>query len=586
MNGLGRSRQIAIGGIAGLLAGAALLVLRSMGNSSEVGLLPPSSAGATVGHLIAALVLGGLLGGLFDCRPEGHVVMISNGLLIGMLWWVVGPLSLTPILDGSAPAWSLAEASAAFPSLVTALLFGAGTALIIHVTVRSGVLLGIPVPGEPDEVGPEATTNVVVIGGGFGGVAVAQRLEQLAESNRGFKVTLVSPSNFLLFTPMLAEVAGSSLEPQHIGAPIRAAVPRTRFLRAWATDIDTQARVVTVSGATSERLPYDHLVLALGSIPNYRGLPGMEEHSFSLKSLDDATALRSHVIAMMERADHEQSAEVRRRLLTFVVAGGGFAGTETVAELFDLAFSALRFYPNVPIGELRFVLVHSRERILPEIGPELADYALSKLRDRGIEFLLNTRVAGATAESMQLADGSEIPTKTIVWTAGNQPNPLLRSIPGEHNKAGALLARDTLQIVGDDTVWAVGDCAQIPDPDNEGSFYPPTAQHALREGKAVADNISAVQAGGSPKPFRFKTIGILVALGHRTAVAEIRGRRFSGLLAWLMWRAIYLAKLPGIEKKARVFFDWTLDLFFPRDIVLTDTANEPVVPDTDQRGDQ
>jgi NADH dehydrogenase len=222
---------------------------------------------------------------------------------------------------------------------------------------------------------------------------------------------------------------------------------------------------------------------------------------------------------------------------------------------------------------LRFVLIHSRNRILPELSPELADYALRKLQARGIEFILEARVSGATTSTVLLGDGREIPSYTIVWTAGNQPNPLLQTLPCPRNRRGAVIADATMQVEGLDNIWAIGDCAQIPDALNEDQFYPPTAQHALRQGKVVAENIMSVLRGKEPKPFRFRTIGLLVVLGHRTGVAEVMGRRFSGLLAWLMWRSIYLSKLPGLEKKVRVMLDWVLDLFFARDIVLTvDTA--------------
>jgi len=301
----------------------------------------------------------------------------------------------------------------------------------------------------------------------------------------------------------------------------------------------------------------------------FYGLPGMEANSLTLKSLEDATRLRNHIIAMLERADAEPDALERQCQLTFVVAGGGFAGTETIAELFELVYDTLRYYPHIPVGELRFVLVHSGERILPELSAGLADYALRKLQGRGVEFLLNARVAGASPDAVQLVDGRQIPTRTLVWTAGNQPNPLLRTLPCERNRAGAVVAESTLQVSGFDNVWAVGDCAQIPDPYSEGRAYPPTAQHALREGELVAENVAAALKGRPPKPFRFRAVGVLASLGRRTAVAEVYGWKFSGLLAWLMWRTIYLSKLPGLEKKLRVALDWTIDLFFPRDIVLT-----------------
>ncbi|MEO6571508.1 MAG: FAD-dependent oxidoreductase, partial [Ilumatobacteraceae bacterium] len=257
----------------------------------------------------------------------------------------------------------------------------------------------------------------------------------------------------------------------------------------------------------------------------------------------------------------------RRSQLTFVVAGGGFAGTEMVAELSDFAYSALRHYPRIPIGEFRFVLIHSRDRILPEIGAELAAYALDNLRSRGIEVILGSRVHRVDAESVVLGDHTVIGTRTVVWTAGNRPNPLVVDLPCGTNDAGALIVDSTLLVAGYENVWALGDCAEVPDPD--GGSCPPTAQHATRQGTTVAKNIIAVESGREPEPFVFSSLGTLVALGHRTAVAEIRGRRFSGLLAWFMWRSIYLFKLPTLEKQARVVIDWTADLLFARDIVLT-----------------
>ena len=387
---------------------------------------------------------------------------------------------------------------------------------------------------------------------------------------------------------MLAEVASSGLEAQHISAPVRASCPHTRFHRAEVTAIDTSSQVVSVRpgpSLPSETLSYDHLVLSLGLVPNYFGLPGLEQHSFSMKTLEDATTLRNHVIGTLEHADSEPDEEERRRQLTFVVAGGGFAGTETIAELCGLVHSVLRYYPRLRASELRFVLVHPRDRILPELSAELGNYALRKLQARGMEFLLNTRVSGATAEGVLLDEGTLVATRTLVWTAGNQPNPLLKTLPCERNRAGAVMVDSTLQVKGFDNVWAVGDCAQIPDPDSDGQSYPPTAQHAMREGKVVAENIAAVIQRKPLKQFRFRTLGVLVGLGHRTAAAEIRGWRFSGLLAWFLWRSIYLGKLPGIEKKVRVALDWAIDLFFPRDIVLTsafDWSELPQVMETDQ----
>lgn len=572
--------HVVVGAISGLTAGLVLGGVMIVDGADTPALLPAgSSAVLILAHFAAAVAIGAGFGRVFRYQPRGYAALISSGLMVGLLWWIVGPLTLVPLLRGNLPTWSLEEATAVFPNLIAALLYGSLTGLFYYLLVPAVKRRWPPPQPSAAFAQPATPTHVVVLGGGFGGVAVAQRLEQLHVGDPSPQITLVSQSNYLLFTPMLAEVAGSSLEAQHISAPVRASCPHTRFYRGQVTHIDLEAQVVYIAEAPTSSLHYDHLVLALGSVPHYRDLPGMEEYSFSLKSLQDATSLRNHVIGLLERADVEADPDKRRRQLTFVVAGGGFAGTEMIAELFDLVHSALRYYPNVPTDELRFVLVHSRDRILPEIGSELAEYALGKLRDRGIEFLLETRVAGATPEAILLGDGTTVQTRTVVWTAGSQPNPLLASLPCERSRTGALLADSTLRITGHENLWAVGDCAQIPDPDKEGTYYPPTAQHALREGKAVAENIAAVERGDSLKPFRFKTIGVLVGLGHRTAVAEIRGRRFSGLLAWLLWRGVYLSKLPGLEKKVRVLFDWTIDLFFPRDIVLT-AEPTPTLPQT------
>ena len=582
-------RDVIAGGVAGLVGGLVFwwsLEAQSM-TSTVPGLLGLKlSVTGVLLHLLGSIFLGAAFGAISRYESRGYAATISSGTLYGMLWWIAGPITLGALLDGRGPTWSLEEAGVAFPSLIGHLLYGGITGLGFHILVA----LYLRLSPEPELATPAeaAKKRVVILGGGFGGVSVAQRLERLFARVPSLEITLVSQSNYLLFTPMLAEVASSALEAQHISAPIRASCPNTRCHRAEVAAIDTSARVVWVrSGASKapEAVPYDHLVMALGSVPNYFDLPGLEDRSFSMKTLEDASRLRNHVIALLEHGDSEQDAGERRRQLTFVVAGGGFAGIETIAELFDLVHGVLRYYPNIQRSELRFVLVHPRDRILPELSGELGDYALRKLRARGIEFLLNARVAGATADAVLLNEASALETYTLVWTAGNQPNPLLKTLPCERNRAGAVIVDSTLQVNGFTNVWAIGDCAQIPDPDKEGQSYPPTAQHATREGQVVAENIAATIRGKPLKQFRFRTLGVLVGLGHRTAAAEIRGWRFSGLLAWFMWRSVYLGKLPGIEKKVRVALDWAIDLFFPRDIVLTSTSNAsnlPRIMETDQ----
>ena len=569
--------QTAIAAAAGLVSGLVVLIAVLGLPTEAVTLIPVGSpAVQIVLHLIAAALLGAIVQRTVACRPGGHAAVVSVGALIGLLWWLVGSLTLAPLFDAASEIWSAETAEIYFPNLVAALLFGAISGLLT--AVLSALLDVQSAPLSAALTTDQEPTRVVILGGGFAGVGAAQQLEQRHPHQLGIQATLVSESNSLLFTPMLAEVAGSALEPQHISSPVRASIPRTRFVRATVSAIDTDAKVVYLDGSSTAELTYDHLVVSLGSVPTFHNLPGIDEHGMTLKSLDDAVKLRNRAIGMLELADACPDPIERRRLLTFVVAGGGFAGTETAAELFDLAHSTLRYYPNVAASELRIVLVHSRDRILPEIGPELADYALQKLRTRGIEFALGVRISGATADHVALGDGSTIPTRTLVWTAGNRPNPLLETIPANRTRQGALETTSAMAVPGLDGVWALGDNAAIPDPASEGTTYPPTAQHASRQGKKVADNIVAVLEGKEPAPFKFEALGILVALGHRTAVAEIFGRRFSGLIAWLMWRSIYLAKLPGLEQKVRVALDWTLDLFFPRDITLTGKPPSAVRP--------
>ena len=526
--------ELAVGAAAGLLGGALFAIaMQEQGMTVEVtGLAGFESSGAELlAHLLLAALGGTAFAAISRYQPESYATAIAFGVVFGLLLWIIGPLTVRPLLEGASPTWSATAASEAFPSLVGHMMYGAVTGLGFHLGL--GALRYVP-RVEETPVAAAPTRRVVILGGGFGGVAAAQRLERIYLRDPSLEITLVSRKNYLLFTPMLVEVASSALEAQHISASVRAACPRTRFRNAAIESIDTEQRLVMVRPGGSTRalpLPYDQLIVGLGSEPNFFGLPGLEEHAYTLKTLDDATDLRNQVLRSLELADAESDPEERRRQLTFVVAGGGFAGTETVAELLDLVHSARRYYPDLDHSEMRFALVHSGDRILPELSEELGAYAQRRLEARGIEFLLGKRVAGASAEAVQLNDDTELPTRTLVWTAGNQPNPRLMELPSELTPAGQVVVEPTLQVRGIEGVWAVGDCAQVPDPDRDGGFYPPTAQHALREGRAAAENVAATLRGDAPRPFRFRALGSLVALGRRTAAAEIRGRQFSGLLA-------------------------------------------------------
>ena len=420
-----------------------------------------------------------------------------------------------------------------------------------------------------------ALPHVIILGGGFGGIYTALDLERALARDGCFRVTLVNRENFFLFTPMLHEVAASDLDLSNIVSPVRRLLKRVDFFQGEVCSVDLdRKRVVLTHGATPHRheLTYDYLVIALGCITNFFNLPGLAEHALTMKSLGDAIHLRNHLIARLEEADTECAAEVRRPLLTFVVAGAGFAGVETIAGINDFLREALPYYPHLEESDLRIVLAHPGDVILPELGEKLGRYAQEKLRQRKVEILSGTRVTGVTAEGVAFEGGTFLPARTLIWTAGTSPHPLLGTLPCEKER-GRLRVNEYLEVAGHAGVWALGDCAVVPDP-KTGRPHPPTAQHALRQGRTAARNVLASLRGGRHEAFAFTTLGQLAAIGRRTGVARIFGVNFSGFPAWWMWRTIYLAKLPRFEKKLRVALDWTLDVFFAKDMVqfLTERA--------------
>lgn len=568
---------LATGAVVGLVVGMIMQLVLVAQDMTGMGFLDAGPSEPALWFMVVVLsVLAGVaIGATVGYRPRGHAAATGSGLLIGLLVWVAESLTLLPLLSGQPVTWSIVDAEATFPYLIGRMLFGAMTGLGTHQVLAT--MLRSQSSSTQDERRPPVY-RIVVLGGGFAGVTTARRLEQRLARRTDVEIVLVSDGNYLLFTPMLVGVAAGTLQARHISAPLRACCPRTVCHRARVEAVDLARQQVWLRRgnlgapeAAPAALHYDQLVLALGATANYRGLPGVAEHGFALKTLEDATRLRNHVIGMLERADVEPDPVERERQLTFVVAGGGFAGAELIAELFDMVHDVRRYYPHIEREWLRFVLVHAQDRILPELPRGLADHSLAQLRERGIEFALTARLTAATADSVLLDDGRRLDTHTVVWTAGNQPNPLVATLPVPLVR-GAVSVEPTLRVRGLANVWALGDCAAVPDVLAPGELHPPTAQHALRQGKVVADNIVATLAGKPLEPCRFRTIGLLVSLGHQKAAAEFRGRPYSGLFAWLLWRGVYLVKLPGLEKKVRVVLDWILDLFFPRDVVLTEPA--------------
>jgi len=410
--------------------------------------------------------------------------------------------------------------------------------------------------------------RVLILGSGFGGLYTALHLEKKLRRYSDVELTLVNRENFFLFTPMLHEVAAGDLDLTHIVNPVRKLLRRTHFFNGDIKRIDLRERRVIVAHADDNHdheLSYDYLVLALGSVTNFYNLPGLAENALTMKSLSDAIRLRSRLIKNLEEADFECACEDRSRLLTVVVAGGGFAGVETIASVNDFVREAIEFYPKLTEKDLRIVLIEATDVILPELGSQLGAYARKKLAGRGVQFLMNTAVKSVSNGEVNLSDGTSLKTNMLVWTAGVSPNPLLDMLNCSKER-GRLVTNEFLEVAEYPGVWALGDCAAVPD-STTGKACPPTAQHAIRQGKIAAHNILAAIRGGSRKPFEFKTIGALATIGRRTGVARIMGVNFSGFIAWWMWRTIYLSKLPRFEKKVRVALDWTLDLLFSKDLV-------------------
>ncbi len=415
--------------------------------------------------------------------------------------------------------------------------------------------------------------RIVILGGGFAGVYTARRLLKLQRKVLGpVEIHLVNRENYMVFQPMLPEVISGSVGLADTVSPIRRIVPDVSLHMRDVESVDLERQTVTCSPGFRPRplvLPYDHLVLALGNVTDFRGLTGLAEHARPFKTLGDALALRNHVIHILEEADSEPDADLRRQMLTFVAAGGGFSGVEVIAELHDFVRRASKSFANISPDDCRMILLHSRDRILPELAPSLALYAQKLLIKRGVEIMLNTRMVAATADHAILKDGSRIATKTLISTVPSSPNPIIDALDLPKER-GRVIVNTSLAVRGMYNVWALGDCALVPTAtrgSEQVSYAPPTAQHAIREADLCAANIIASINDRPLREFAFKGLGTLAALGHHRGVAQVMGVRLSGFVGWFMWRTIYLMKLPRLNRKIRVGISWLLDLFFPPDIV-------------------
>jgi NADH:quinone reductase (non-electrogenic) len=408
--------------------------------------------------------------------------------------------------------------------------------------------------------------HVVIVGGGFGGLYAARALERLLPPQSA-RVTLVNDANFMLYTPLLPGAAGATLDPRHVVVALRSQLRRTDLLIGRVTAAAPAERTLVVRRIDGERieLRYHQLVIALGSVSRTLPVPGLAEHATGLKSLSDATALRNQILTYFDIAESLADPAQRAEYLGFVFVGAGYAGVEGLAELQDFAAQAIELYPRCRAEGMRWVLVEARERIMTEVPPGLSRFAERELRRRGVEVKTGTTLSRLSATRATLSDGAEIPARTVVWTAGVRPSPTVAELGLPLDADGRLVVDDSMRVAAHPEVWAIGDCAAVPDPSRPGHACPPTAQHAIRQGRAVAANVAATLRGGATRPFRFRTKGIVAELGHNKAVAITLGVRWHGFPAWFIARTYHLLLIPGLGRKLRLLADWNVALAFGRD---------------------
>ena len=408
--------------------------------------------------------------------------------------------------------------------------------------------------------------HVVIAGGGFGGFYAARRLERVLPPQSA-RVTLVTAENFLLFSPLLPGAAAGTLEPRHVVIPLREELERTEIVLGRVTGLDPQASAIhyrSVEG-DDERLEYDQLILGLGSVTRVPPIPGLAEHGFGFKTLADAVALRNRAVLNLEIAESLEDPDERRPFLNFVFVGAGYAGVEGIAELQDYVADVIHRYPRCRLDGTRWVIADLEDRIMHEISPGLAEFAARELRRRGIEVRPRTGLQSVDEDRVTLSDGEVVPTRLLCWTAGVRPPPLVAELGLPLSDAGRVATDATLKVEGSANIWAIGDMAAVPDPAKGGKVpTPPTAQHALRQGRLAADNVAAVLGHGQVRRFKYKTLGVFVDLGRHQAVAEMLGVKLRGFPAWWATRTYHLALMPGVARKVRLLVDWTVGLFFGR----------------------
>ena len=413
--------------------------------------------------------------------------------------------------------------------------------------------------------------KILILGGGFGGMHVLKELQKKLDENN-ISITIVSEKNYFLFTPMLPEIASGMINPRDITMPIREFCTISKFYQADVFSIDLKQKLVTITrefDGKNHALEYDYLVIAVGSIDNFYGNKTIEENSFTIKTVEDAIELRNQVLKMMEIAAQTGSPGLQQKFLTFTVVGAGFAGVEIIGEINHFVRKSVKqAYPTINEKNINMILISSRNKILPELNTKLGEAARNYLEKMGVRIITNVKAVGAGESHVELSDGEVIPSTTLIWAGGVTTSSMIESLECEHDKGGRVLVDEFLRLKNHPEVLALGDCAAVLDTDT-GKFYPPTAQHALRESKIVAKNIKKMLEGDSSlKEFSYHSKGMMATIGNKAGVASLMGHSISGILAWIIWRTYYLSHLPTFESKVKIGIGWAINLFFGTDLTL------------------
>ncbi|MEV1199343.1 NAD(P)/FAD-dependent oxidoreductase [Microbispora rosea] len=422
--------------------------------------------------------------------------------------------------------------------------------------------------------------HVVIVGGGYVGLYSALRLQRTLRRelrDGSVRITLIDPQSYMTYQPFLPEAAAGNISPRHVVAPLRRVLPKVRILNGKVSKVHHEARTLTFEPAAgqSREIEYDVVVMAAGSISRTLPIPGLEDAAIGFKTVGEAIALRNRVLALLDRAESSDDEDVRRRALTFVVVGGGFAGIEALAELEDMTEDAVTYYPSIDKKDLRWVLIEASDRILPEVGPEMGEWTAEQLRERGIELKMKTFLQSCEGGLVKTSDGDEFESATIVWTAGVKPSPIVNSTDLPLDERGRIKTTTRLTVAGVKGAFAAGDIAGVPDVTNPGQYCAPNAQHAVRQAKVLGDNITAYLRGQKLEDYRHKYAGSVAGLGLYRGVANVYGIKLRGFPAWFMHRTYHLSRVPTVNRKVRVVMDWTMSLFFKRETISLGEIEHP-----------